>query len=59
MQEVSRNQSRFGKGIRGNSRKNRFGPKCAMIIGLEYKMDSMKIEIMNIVSKKIYSLKFQ
>ena len=30
-----------------------------MIIGLENKMDNIKIEIMNIVSKKINSFKFQ
>jgi len=29
-----------------------------MIIGLENKMDNVKIEIMNIVSKQIDSLKF-
>jgi len=29
-----------------------------MIIGLENKMDNMKTEIMNIVSKQIDSLKF-
>ena len=30
-----------------------------MIIGLENKMDNMKIEIMNTISKQIDSLKFQ
>jgi len=40
-----------------NSRNNIFGSTYAMIIGLENKIDNMKTEIMNIVSK--HSLKFQ
>lgn len=56
--KFSHNQSRSGKGIRSNSRNNKFRSTDAMIIGLENKMDNMKIEIMNIVSKQIDFLKF-
>jgi len=53
----SRNQYRFGRGIWSRNRKTK--SIDAMIIGLENKMENMKIEIMNTVSKKLDSLKFQ
>jgi len=53
--KFSRNQSRSN---RGNPNKaSKLGSTNAMIIGLEKKMDNMKIEIMNTVSKKIDSSK--
>jgi len=55
--KFSRNQYRSGKGIQNRNKKTK--STNDMIIGLENKMDNMKIEIMNIVSKQIYSLKFQ
>ena len=51
-----RNQYRSDKGIQNKNKK--IESIDAMIIGLENKMDNMKIEIMNIVSKQIDSLKF-
>lgn len=51
------NQYRSGKGIQNINKKNE--STNAMIIGLENKMDNMKIEIINIVSKQIGSLNFQ
>jgi len=55
--KFSRNQSRFTRG--GRRKTNKLGSIDAMIIDLEKKMDIRKIEIMNIVSKQIDSLKFQ
>ena len=55
--KFSRNQYRSSKGIQNRNKKTE--STDAMIIGLENKMDNMKIEIMNIVSKQIDSLKFQ
>ena len=55
--KFSRNQYRCGKGIRNRNKKTK--STDAMIVGFENKMDNMKIEIMNNVSKQIYSLKFQ
>ncbi len=49
--KFSRNQFRSGKGIQNRNRKTK--STDALIIGLEKKMDNMKIEIMNIVSKQI------
>jgi len=54
--KFSRNESRSTRGRR--SKTNKLGSTDAMIIGLENKMDNMKIEIMNTVSKQIDSLKF-
>lgn len=51
------NQYRYGKVIRNKNRKTE--STDAMIMRLESKMDNMKTEIMNNVSKKIDSLKFQ
>ena len=55
--KFSRNQYRSGKGIQNRNKKTE--STYAMIIGLENKMENMKIEIMNTVSKQINSLKFQ
>lgn len=52
-----RNQYRSGKGIRNRNKKTE--STNAMIIGLENKMENMKIEIMNTINKQIDSLKFQ
>ena len=57
--KFSQNQSMSSRGIRSNSNNNRFWSTNVVIIGLENKMDNMKTEIMNIVSKQINSLKFQ
>lgn len=55
--KFSRNQSRSTRG--GQRKNNKLGSTNAMIIVLENKMDNMKIEIMNTISKQIESLKFQ
>lgn len=55
--KFSRNQYRSDKGIRNKNRK--IESTDAMIIRLENKMDNIKIEIMNNISKQIDSLKFQ
>jgi len=54
--KFSRNHYRFGKEIQNKNRKTK--SIDAMIIGLENKMDKMKIEIMNTISKQIDSLNF-
>ena len=55
--KFSRNQYRSSKGIQ--NKKWKIESTDAMIIGLENKMNNMKIEIMNIFSKEIESLNFQ
>ena len=47
--KFSRNQHRSGKGIPNRNKKTE--STDAMIIGLENKMNNMKIEIMNTISK--------
>ena len=49
--KFSKNQSRSNRGNRNKTSK--LGSIDAMIIGLENKMNNMKIKIMNIVSKQI------
>lgn len=53
----SKNQYSFGRGTRNRNRKTE--STDAMIIGLENKMENMKIDIMNTVTKQLDSLKFQ
>lgn len=54
--KFSWNQCRSNKG--GKSRNNKIGSTDSMIIGLENKMDNMKLEIMNTIRKQVDSLKF-
>jgi len=54
--KFSRNQYRSSKGTRNRNRKTE--STDAMIIGLENKMENMKIDIMNTVTKQLDSLKF-
>lgn len=56
-QKFSRNQYRSGRGTRNKNRKTK--STNAMIVGLENKMENMKIDIMNIVNKQLDSLTFQ
>ena len=55
--KLLRNQYRSDKGIQNKNRKTE--SIDAIIIILENKMDNMEIEIINIISKQIDSLKFQ
>ena len=55
--KFSRNQYRSGKGILNRNKKTK--SIDAMILGLENKMENVKIEIMSTINKQINSLKFQ
>ena len=56
-QKFSRNQYRSGRGTRNRNRK--IESTDAMIIGLENKMENMKIDITNVVIKQLDSSIFQ